>query len=187
MTEQEINQICDKCNQYIREHYQGKAITYAQMSHFTADEKTMMLNPGCQKETSHLFIMEDSIKVEAAVVYRRNGTSANTSIRVGVRHTCKDFTTCIAGIKFSASLKWPTIQKKIDSMIKAAVDSHGLICMPADKVMPLHVTRYTQDAATAIKFVEEHMDTMCRFSGTPEECAGKHIEKIRQRLGGGNG
>lgn len=81
MTEQEINQICDRCNGYIKEHYQGRVCTYAEMYHVVNDDETVRLN-GCSKEWAICGIKQAIVEVTAHVVYRRNGTSANTSLRV---------------------------------------------------------------------------------------------------------
>jgi hypothetical protein len=201
MTEQEINQICDKCNQYIREHYQGKVCTYAQMYHVVHSDEQVRLN-GCSKEWATCGIRHALVKVTANVVYRRNGTSANTSLRVEVRHfpgkvpglTGWQENTCLAGIKFSASLKWPTIQKKLDSMIRVAMENQGLVCMPRDCRIGADSStgttmeyRYTQDAAVARKFAEDNRDILLKFGRTVEENLRETLDGISKYLGGGNG
>jgi len=194
MTEQEINQICDKCNGYIREHYQGRVCTYAEMYHVVNDDETVRLN-GCSREWAICGIKQALVEVTAHVVYRRNGTSANTSLRVEVRHfpektpglTGWQKNTCLSGIKFSASLRWETIQKKLDSMIGVAMENQGLVCMPADSSTGNMEYRYTQDAAVARKFAEDNRDILLKFGRTVEENLKEELEEIGEYLGGGNG
>lgn len=199
MTEQEISQICDKCNQYIKEHYQGKVCTYAEMYHVVHADELVRLN-GCSKEWANCGIRQALVEVTAHVVYRRNGTSANTSLRVEVRHfpgkvpglTGWQENTCLSGIKFSASLKWPTIQKKLDSMIGVAMENQGLVCMPVDSSTGDPSTgtmeyRYTQDAAVARKFAEDNRDILLKFGRTVEENLRKELEEIDRYLGSQKG
>ena len=200
MTEQEINQICDRCNQYIAENYSNRVVTFEHMTHVVTDGDTRRFNPGCHKEWASCGIQQALISVEANVVYRRNGTSANTSLRVEVRHFPRKVpglagwqeNTCLSGIKFSASLKWPTIQKKLDSMIAVAAGNQGLVCMPVDSSTGDPSTgtmeyRYTQDAAVARKFAEDNRDIPLKFGRTVEENLREKLEEIDRYLGSQEG
>lgn len=194
MTEQEINQICDKCNEYIREHYQGSICTYTEMHHVVHSDETAGLN-GCSKEWATCGIRQALVEVTTNVVYRRNGTSANTSLRVEVRHFPRKVpglqgwqeNTCLSGIKFSASLRWETIQKKLDSMIRVAMENQGLVCMPADSSTGTMEYRYTQDAAVARKFAEDNRDILLKFGRTVEENLREELEEIGKYLGSQEG
>lgn len=195
MTEQEINQVCDRCNQYIAENYSSRVVTFEHMTHVVTSEETRRSNPGCHKEWASCGIQQALISVEAHVVYRRNGTSANTSLRVEVRHFPRKVpglagwqkNTCLSGIKFSASLKWPTIQKKLDSMIAVAAGNQGLICVPQDEEMETITTRYTQDVAVARKFAEDNRDILLKFGRTVEENLREELEEIDRYLGSQEG
>lgn len=191
MTEQEINQVCDQCNQYISENYHGNVVTFEEMTHVTVARP----DTGCDREWATCSIRQASIKVEAKVVYRRNGTSANTSLRVEVRHFPNEVpglqgwqeNTCLAGIKFNASLKWPTIQKKLDSMIAVAMENQGIICVPQDKVDGLFIKKYTQDAAVATRFAEDNRDLLLKFGKTVEENLQEELDEINRYLGSQEG
>lgn len=200
MTEQEINQICDRCNQYISENYHGKVTTFAEMTHFVHSEKTLRLNPGIGSERSYCNVAQALISVKAAVVYRRNGTSANTSIRVEVRHyPCKMMglagwqqNVCLSGIKFSASLKWPSIQKKLDSMIAVAMENQDLICIPEpfskvseDGTQHDYIT--TQDLQEACKWAADHVGSMETYSRTQEEELKGLVDELNKYLGSQEG
>ena len=192
MTEQEIKQACDQCNKYINDNYHSNVVTFEEMVHVTVSKETLRYNPGCDREWAVCGIKQASIKVQANVVYRRNGTSANTSLRVEVRHFPSEVpglqgwqeNTCLAGIKFNASLKWPTIQKKLDSMIAVARDSQGLICVPQDRVEGMFIKKYTQDAAVATRFAEDNRDILLKYGRTVEENLRKELEQISKYLGG---
>ena len=71
MTEQEINQICDRCNGYIKEHYQGRVCTYAEMYHVVNDDETVRLN-GCSKEWAICGIKQAIVEVTSPTTSTRS-------------------------------------------------------------------------------------------------------------------